>query len=85
MGYRDRTMRTFGFAIRPVMDGAATITQKEVEISRETAASVFPDWESASKVARVLLESPSVSYVRIERVTLLEGLMPADAEHKTVQ
>jgi hypothetical protein len=78
-------MRTFGFSIRPVLDGGAEITQKEVEISRETAWSVFPDWESASKVARDLLEYPAVSYVRIERVSLLEGLMPADEAHKTAQ
>ena len=78
-------MRIFGFSIRPVMDVGATITQKDVEISRETARRVFPDWESASEVARVVLEHPGVSYVKIERVSLSEDLMPADAVDKTVQ
>jgi len=78
-------MRIFGFSIRPVMDGGATITQKDVEISRETARRVFPDWESASEAARVVLEHPGVSYVKLQRVRLLEDLMPADAVDKTVQ
>jgi hypothetical protein len=78
-------VRIFGFSIRPVMDGGATITQKYVEISRETAGRVFPDWESANEVARVVLEYPGVSYVKIERVSLLDDLMPAEAVDKTVQ
>ena len=78
-------MRTFGFSIRPVMDGGATITQKEVEISRETAGRVFPDFESANEAARVVLQYPAVNHIRIERVSLSESLILAEAVRNTVQ
>ena len=67
-------MKKFGLSIRPVMDGEATITQRDVEFLKETADLAFLDWDTANTALRAAMESPGVAYVKIERVDIADTI-----------